>query len=169
MLFSHLGMLVKERHSKLQSFVIPYSWNPNVPSSSASFPTLMVGSMFLMRRLHLARSCASYPDNSVSDKSFLMLSNHLRFGLLLLLFHGTSIAITLLPTYSSSQYMPTPTSIYFPALSLEHTNNRIIDSREHASSLLISLTCYIMMLSSLWHINEFVRQVTTKRVLSHLI
>ena len=37
-----------------------------------------------------------------------MLSNHLRFGLPLLLFPGTSIAITLLPTYSSSQNMPIP-------------------------------------------------------------
>ena len=41
--------------------------------------------MFRMRRRHLTRSCASSPDNSVSDKSFLMLSNH-RFGLPLLLF-----------------------------------------------------------------------------------
>ena len=32
----------------------------------------------------------------------MMLSNHLRFGLPLLLFHGTSITITLLPTHSSS-------------------------------------------------------------------
>ena len=55
-----------------------------------------------MRLLHLARSCASSLDNSLSDKSFLMLSNHLRFGLPLLLFPSTSIAITLLPTYSSS-------------------------------------------------------------------
>ena len=55
-----------------------------------------------MRRLHLARSCASSLDNSLSDKSFPMLSNHLRFGLPLLLFPGTSVAITLLPTYSSS-------------------------------------------------------------------
>ena len=63
-----------------------------------------VGSMCLMRRLHLARSCASSIDNSLSDKSFLMLSNYmyLRFGLPLLLFPGTSIAITLLPTCSSS-------------------------------------------------------------------
>ena len=57
-----------------------------------------VGSMFRMRRLHLTRSCASSPDNSLSDKSFLMLCNHLRFGLLLLLFPGTCITITLFPT-----------------------------------------------------------------------
>ena len=50
----------------------------------------------------LTRSCASSPDNSFSDKSFLILSNHLRFGLPLLLFPGTSITITLLPTCSSS-------------------------------------------------------------------
>ena len=58
--------------------------------------------MCLVRRLHLVRSCASSLDNSLSDKSFLVLSNHLRFGLRLLLFPGTSIAMTLLPTYSYS-------------------------------------------------------------------
>ena len=66
------------------------------------FSHFYVGSMCLMRRLHLARSCASSLDNSLSDKSFLMLSNHLRFGLPLFLFLGTFIATTLLPTYSSS-------------------------------------------------------------------
>ena len=66
------------------------------------FSHFHVGSMCLVRRLHLGRSCASSPDNSLSDKSFLMLSNHLRFGLPLLLFPGTSIPITILPTYSSS-------------------------------------------------------------------
>ena len=59
-------------------------------------------SMCLLRCLHLARSCASFLDNSLSDKSFLMLSKHLRFGLPLLLFLGTSIPVTLLPKYSSS-------------------------------------------------------------------
>ena len=58
--------------------------------------------MCLVRCHHLARTCASSPDNSLSDKSFQMLSNHLRFGLPLLLFPGTSIPITLLPTYSFS-------------------------------------------------------------------
>ena len=53
--------------------------------------------MCLMRRLHLGRSCASSSDNPLSDKSFLMLSNHLRFGLPLLLF-----PITVFPMYSSS-------------------------------------------------------------------
>ena len=66
------------------------------------FSHFYVGSMCLMRLLHLARSCVSSLDNSFSDKSFLMLSIHLLFGLPLLLFPGTSIAITLLPTYSSS-------------------------------------------------------------------
>ena len=46
-------------------------------SSYASFPIIImsffVGSMFLMRRLHLTRSCATSRDNSFSDKSFLML------------------------------------------------------------------------------------------------
>ena len=67
-----------------------------------NFSHFYVGLMYLMRRLHLAGSCASSLDNSLSNKSFLMLSNHLRFGLPLLLFPGTSIAITLLPTYSYS-------------------------------------------------------------------
>ena len=66
------------------------------------FSRFYVGSMCLMRRLHLARSCVSSLDNYLSDKSFLMLPNHLLFGLPLLLFPGTSIAITLLPMYSSS-------------------------------------------------------------------
>ena len=38
-----------------------------------------------VRRLIERRSCASYPDSSISDKSFLMLSSHLRFGFPLLL------------------------------------------------------------------------------------
>ena len=59
-----------------------------------------VGSMFLKRCLHL--SYASSPDNSLSHKSFLMLSSPLRFGLPLHLFPRPSITITLLPTYSSS-------------------------------------------------------------------
>ena len=58
--------------------------------------------MCLVRRLHLDRSCASSSDNPLSDKSFLMLSIHLRFGLPLLLFPDTSIPNTLFPTYSSS-------------------------------------------------------------------
>ena len=33
----------------------------------ASFPTLMWGSMFLMRHLHFIRSCAYSSDNSLSD------------------------------------------------------------------------------------------------------
>ena len=36
---------------------------------------------FLRDPSTLTRSCASSPDNSLSDKSFLMLSHHLRFGL----------------------------------------------------------------------------------------
>ena len=66
------------------------------------FSHFYVGSMCLTKRLNIARPCASSPANSLSDKSILKLSNHLRFGLPLLLFTGTSIAITLLPTYSSS-------------------------------------------------------------------
>ena len=84
------------------------------------FSHFYVGSMCLMRRLHLARSWASSLDNSLSDKSFLMLSNHLRFGLPLLLFPGTSIAITLLPTYSSSLLNTCP--YYFNLLSCTFLN-----------------------------------------------
>ena len=54
-----------------------------------------------MRRPYWTRSWTSSPDNSLFNKSFLMLSNHLRFDLPLL-FPATSITITLLPTYSSS-------------------------------------------------------------------
>ena len=67
-----------------------------------------MGSMCPMRCLHLGRSCTSSSDNPLSDKSFLMLSNHLRFGLPLLLFPGTSIPITLFPTYSSSLLETSP-------------------------------------------------------------
>ena len=62
------------------------------------FP-LLCGAMFLMRRLHLTRSCAFSPDRPLFNKSFLMLSNHHSFGLPLLLFSGTSITITLSPTF----------------------------------------------------------------------
>ena len=74
-------------------------------SSFYPFP-FYVGPMFVMRRFQLIRHCGSSPDSSLSDKSFLMLSNHLRVGLPLLLFNGTSIGIyitiTLLPTHYSS-------------------------------------------------------------------
>ena len=75
-----------------------------ISSSPHSFPLLCGG--ILMRRLHLTQFCTSSPDNSLSDKSFLMLSYHLLLGLPLLLSPGISIPITLLPrllpTYSSS-------------------------------------------------------------------
>ena len=71
--------------------------------------------MFLTRLLHLTQSCASSPDNSLSDKSFLMLSNHLRYRRPLLLAPGTSITITLLPTYSYS--LPNTCSYDFNLLS----------------------------------------------------
>ena len=55
--------------------------------------------------LHLTRSCASSPDCSLFDKSFLMLSNHLRFGLPLLLSPAppspslSCLRILILPTF----------------------------------------------------------------------
>ena len=84
------------------------------------FSHFYVWSMCLMRRLHLARSCTSFPDNSLCDKSLLMLSNHLRFSLPLLLSPGTSIPITVLPTYSSSPLNTSP--YHFNLLSwISHT------------------------------------------------
>ena len=55
---------------------------------------LLRGQRDLVRRLHLTRSFASSPDSSPSDKSFLTLFNHLRFGIPLLLFQRTSITIS---------------------------------------------------------------------------
>ena len=82
------------------------------------FSHFYVWSMCLMRRHHLVvRSCVSSLDNSLSDKSFLMLFNHLCFGLPLIVFPGTSIAITLLPTYSSSLLNTCPYHFKFNLLS----------------------------------------------------
>ena len=74
-----------------------------------------------MRRLHLARSCASSLDNYLTDKSSLMLSNHLLFGLPLFVSPGTSITVTPVPTrilllFSIHAHT---TSTYFPALYLD--------------------------------------------------
>ena len=63
--------------------------------------------MFLMQRHRLTRCLALSLYSSLTDKSFLMLFNHIRFGPRILS-PGTSITITLLSTYSSSQYMPIP-------------------------------------------------------------
>ena len=68
-----------------------------------------------MIRFQLIRHCVSSYDSSLSDESFLTLSNHLRFGLSLLLFHHTSITITLLPTHSS--YLLDTLLIHFKLLS----------------------------------------------------
>ena len=80
-------------------------------SSSASFPTSK-----------WCRCCLWFasisPDNSLSDRSFLMLSTDLRFYVPLIQFPGTSITSTILPTYSSSLPNTThTTSTYFPVLS----------------------------------------------------
>ena len=63
-------------------------------SSSASF---MWGRYFWP----VASERLSSPNNPFSVKSFLMLFIHLRFGLPFRFFPGTSITITLLPTYFS--------------------------------------------------------------------
>ena len=67
-----------------------------------------VASMFFMRRFPLIRHCASSPDSYLSNKWFLVLSNNLRFRLSLLLFHRTSITITLLSTHASSHLNTCP-------------------------------------------------------------
>ena len=106
-----------------------------------------------MRRLHLARSSVSSLDNSLSDKSFLMLSNHLRFGLPLLLFPGTSIVITLLPTLFvfSSQYMPIPLQ---PRVLLSCTFLDI--SPTFAVPLILSFLILSSLVTPLIHLNIFI-------------
>ena len=75
--------------------------------------------MFLMRGFQLIRHCVSSHGSSLSDKWFLMLSNHLRFGLPLLLLHGT---FRLSPSLSCPHILllisihDHPTSKYFHAL-----------------------------------------------------
>ena len=70
---------------------------------------LYVGSMFDMRRLHLAESCASYLDSPLSDMSVPVLSiQPPHIGLPRLLFTCTSITITLLPIYYSSRLNTCP-------------------------------------------------------------
>ena len=84
-----------------------------------------VGSMFRMRRLHLTRSWASSPDNSLSDKSFLMLSNHLRFGFLtfsspahpspsLSCPHSHTILLFSILAHTASTYFPALSWIFLP-------------------------------------------------------
>ena len=75
-------------------------------------------------RLHLTRSCASSPDNSLSDKSFLMSSNHLHFGLPLLLFPGTYI-ILFPGTYITISLLPTYICLFFSIHA--HTTSAYLD------------------------------------------
>ena len=91
----HYGIVSLKRTEG--TFIKHYKYS----SSSASFPTFMWGRCFLCY-IHWTRSCPYSPENSLSNKSFLMLSNLLCFGLPLLLFPGTSITITIFPTHSSS-------------------------------------------------------------------
>ena len=94
---------------------------------------------FSMRRLQWTRSCAFSPDNSLSDKSFLMLSNYLRFGLPPLLFPGTSITITLLTTYSSSLLNTCP----------YHFNLLYCTFLEMSATFVVPLILSFLILSSL--------------------
>ena len=63
---------------------------------------LLMGSIFQISRLSMARYCASSPDNPFSVESSLILSVQLSFSLAFLLFLGASTTITLLHTYPSS-------------------------------------------------------------------
>ena len=85
---------------------------------------------FLMRCLHLTRSCTSFPDSSLSDKSFLMLSNHLCFGLPLLLFPGTSITISLAHIFSSWLHTQTVECHYTHERNIKDKNGVILTSEE---------------------------------------
>ena len=100
--------------------------------------------MCLMRRLHLAASCASSPHNSLSDKSFLMLSNHLLSSPSIPrhLHHHHSLAYIF---FFSSQYMPTPLQStflhflgYFSHLRCP-SNSLIPNSVRHIQVLLLCL------------------------------
>ena len=57
-----------------------------------------------MRRLHLSRSCASFPDSPFSDKYFLMMSNQHGFDLPLLLFSGASTILSALSSLPMTWY-----------------------------------------------------------------
>ena len=83
----------------------------------------------------------------LSDKSFLMLSNHLRFGLPLLLFPGTSIAITILPTYSSSLLKTYP--YHFNLLSCTFLDI----SPTFAFPLILSFLILSSLVTTLIHLN----------------
>ena len=115
-----------------------------------------------MRRLHLARSCVSSLDNSLSNKSFLMLSNRLPFGLPLLLFPGTSIAITLLHTYSSSLHSTCP--YHFSLLSCTFL--------DISPTFVVPLMLSFLILSSLMtphiHLNILISAVSRKTLLCHI-
>ena len=125
------------------------------------FSHFYAGSMCLMRRLHLGRSCASSSDNPLSDKSFLMLSNHLRFGLPLLLFPGTSIPITLFPTYSSSLLETCP--YHFNLLSCTFLDI----SPTFVVPLILSFLILFILVTPLIHLN-IPPHPTSSRVLSSL-
>ena len=66
------------------------------------FSHFYVQGRFVLWDASISPGLARPPLTILSDMSLLMLSNHLRFSLPLPLSPGTPIAITLLPTYSSS-------------------------------------------------------------------
>ena len=70
---------------------------------------LLMGSIFQISRLRMARYCASSPDNPFSVESSLILSVLLSISLAFHLFLGASITITLLTTYYPSSLLITCT------------------------------------------------------------
>ena len=107
--FSHTNML-RSTHTRKPVCISSVLQVQVTPSSSASFPTLLLHHLLLTRRPHRTRSLASTPDNYLSDKSFLMLSNHLRFGPPPSFFSPAcaSPSLSCLEHFFSTQYMPTP-------------------------------------------------------------
>ena len=83
------------------------------------FPHLYVESMFLTRRLHLARSCASSPDSPFSHKSTFTLSRSTSASMFLSFFFPAPPS----PSLSCPPYIffipshETPVPTFFPALS----------------------------------------------------
>ena len=102
-------------------------------------------------RCQLIRHCVSSPDSYIADKCFLVLSNHLRFGHPLLLFHGTSIYHhhSLAHTFFfSSQYMTMP---------LQTTFMHFLDiSATFAIPLLLSFLILSSLVTPLIHLNTLI-------------
>ena len=124
------------REQKLSSFYAPFLF--------------YVGLMFLMRRFQLIQHCVWSPESSLFDKAFMKLSNHFRFGLPLLLFHGTSITTTLLPIHSSSLLKTCP--YHFKLLSCTFLDI----SPTFANPLILSFLILSSLVIPLIHLNTLI-------------